>query len=114
MLTHAGGACGEKVVFGSWEASLLCNSINMYTSILEFSEVMAESAATAGWLRRYTFNYINYNTCNFISCTGPFMEKTLILASIYCRQIGKIVVGLVLMAHFVFIVATMLREFSED
>lgn len=106
----------KKVVFGSWEASCYV-IVSICTQVfLNFPRVMAESAATAGWLLTIYASIISIILLAIIyKLYRPFYGKDLIdIGEYIAGKIGKIVVGLVLMAHFVFIVAIILREFSED
>jgi spore germination protein (amino acid permease) len=106
----------KKIVFGSWEASCYI-IVSICTQIfLNFPRVMAESAATAGWLLTIYVSIISIILLAIIlKLYRPFDGKDLIdIGEYVAGKTGRIIVGLVLIAHFGFIVTVILREFSED
>lgn len=83
---------------------------------LNFPRVMAESVGTAGWMLVLYISIITILIFIIISILySPFEGKDLLDIGEYAGStIGRIITGLLIIFHFLFIISIILREFSED
>jgi spore germination protein (amino acid permease) len=107
---------GNKVVFGRWEAaSILINAVIVQV-ILNFPRSMVEIGGTAGWMIAVYICVLALLGFFLIQkLYSKFEGKDLLdLGEHIGGDFGRVVVGLILMAHFMFAISVILREFSED
>lgn len=106
----------SRIVFGRWESiAMLLNSICMQI-FLNFPRVMAESAATAGWL---LVIYISLLALAGFALIAKLYDRfggkdILDIAEYAGGNPVRIVTGVIIIVHIITVISLTLREFGED
>ncbi|HHW49308.1 MAG TPA: GerAB/ArcD/ProY family transporter [Clostridiaceae bacterium] len=106
----------NKRAFGNWE--IICALLTVISTqiFLNFPRLMAETAGTAGWLLIIYVSVIVFILFAIISKLYEKFEGMDILdiSEYIAGNIGRVLVGTILLAYLVFIISVVLREFGED
>jgi len=106
----------NKLTFSNWEIACAQLTIICTQIFLNFPRVMAESAGTAGWILVIYVSVIVFIIFSIISkLYKKFEGKDILDISEYIGgNIGRVLVGTLLVVYLVFIISVVLREFGED
>ena len=106
----------NKILFGNWEAVALLVNLICTKLFLDFPRTVAEQAGTASWILLLYISLLAFLGFFIISKLYEKFEGKDILD--ICQesfgQIGKIIIGIILLAFLIFITSIVLREYSED
>lgn len=106
----------SKVLFGSYES--ICITITLITTqlFLNLPRTMMEAAWTAGWILTIYVTILALVLFAIISSLyKPFEGKDLLdLGEHIGGKVGRIIIGLITFAFFIYIAPVILREFSEN
>jgi len=106
----------NKITFGSFEA--ICITVTLITTqlFLNLPRTMMETAGTAAWLLTLYISVIALLLFFIIDrLYRPFKGKDLLdLGELIGGNIGRIMVGIIVLLFFFYIVPVILREFCEN
>lgn len=106
----------SKVIFGKWEGiTVLLNLLGVQV-FLNFPRSMAEAAGTAGWILALYVSLLALLLFAWITKLYSKFEGMDILdvSEKAAGRIGKIIFGLIIIAHITLALSSILREFGED
>lgn len=107
---------GNDIVFGRWEATAIIINAVIAQVILNFPRSMAEIGGNAGWITAIYICILAFVGFYVIQkLYSRFEGKDLLeIGEHVGGNIGRIIMGLILLTQFIFAVTVLLREFSEN
>lgn len=106
----------KKLTIGKWEAaSLLINAMCLQL-FLNLPRLMAEAAATAGWMLCLYAGILALAAFAVIEVLyRPFEGKDILDIAEYAAGVpGRVAAGTIIMGHLIYALMVILREFGED
>lgn len=106
----------SKITIGKWEATALVINALSLQIFLNFPRLMAEVAGTAGWMLTLYVSFLAFLLFALIAKLFDHFEgKDILDVAEYVGGVpGRVFVGLIVLAHLVFAISVILREFGED
>jgi spore germination protein (amino acid permease) len=106
----------NKIQFGNWEAIALLINIMCTQILLNNPRILAEQAGTAAWLLALYIAIVALVAFFIISLLyKPFEGKDILDVSQYALgNIGRAIVGLILIVYLLTATSNFLRQFSEN
>ena len=105
----------NKMVFGRWEATALIINLLCTQIILGFPRLMVETAGTAAWILVIYISVLAFLSFYIIQkLYAPFEGKDLLdIGEHMGGNVGRILVGSIIVIYFTALVAIVMRQFSE-
>jgi spore germination protein KB len=106
----------KKIVFGSWEATLMLVTMISTKCIMYFPRTMAEDSGTAAWIEVLYISLLALAFFYLVSkLYSTFKGKDIIdICGDFAGNAGKVAIGIITILFLIFIVSTVLRQFGEQ